>query len=65
MCNVSFLCAPCARVFAGLQIKEEGQTCDGVAQKERGECRMDILDSVMANLGYQASESYGISWKVA
>lgn len=43
---------------------EDGQTCDGVAKKERGECRMDIIKSEMAYLGYASTESYGISWKV-
>ncbi|CAM9948653.1 unnamed protein product [Ectocarpus sp. 12 AP-2014] len=46
------------------EILEEGQTCDGVAKKERGECRMDIIESIIAYLGYEATESYGLSWKV-
>lgn len=29
-----------------------------------GECRMDMVDSELAYMGYEATESYGISWKV-
>eukprot|EP00752_Nemacystus_decipiens_P005724 g5181.t1 len=46
------------------EILEPGQTCDGVAKQDRGECRMDIIKSEMGYLGYAATESYGISWKV-
>eukprot|EP00903_Cladosiphon_okamuranus_P009971 g9457.t1 len=46
------------------EILEAGQTCDGVAQKQRGECRMDMIKSEIAYLGYDATESYGITWKV-
>lgn len=46
------------------QILEDNHTCDGEAQKDRGECRMDILDTEMGYLGYDGTESYGITWKV-
>ena len=29
-----------------------------------GECRMDLVDSELAHMGYEATESYGITWKV-
>ncbi|CAN0064999.1 unnamed protein product [Pylaiella littoralis] len=39
-------------------------SCDGRSNKERGECRMDIIDSTMGNLGWPDAESYGLTWKV-
>ncbi|CAM9773108.1 unnamed protein product, partial [Discosporangium mesarthrocarpum] len=42
----------------------DSETCDGKAKKDQGECRLDIVDSEMGYLGYQASESYGLAWKV-
>ncbi|CAM9504384.1 unnamed protein product, partial [Ascophyllum nodosum] len=47
-------------------ISEElaGDDCDGAAKNDMGECRMDIIDSVMGNMGFFDSESYGLSWKV-
>lgn len=33
-------------------------------QEERGESRMDIIDSEIGYLGYHESESYGLVWKV-
>lgn len=41
-----------------------GETCAGAAKDQKGECRMDIIESEMAYLGYFDSESYGITWKV-
>lgn len=38
--------------------------CEGQAKNNMGECRMDIIDSEMGYLGYFASESYGLTWKV-
>eukprot|EP00752_Nemacystus_decipiens_P013622 g12080.t1 len=38
-----------------------GTTC---AKNEMGECRMDIINSEMGYMGYAASESYGLTWKV-
>ncbi|CAN0304316.1 unnamed protein product, partial [Ectocarpus sp. 4 AP-2014] len=37
---------------------------DTCAKNDMGECRMDIIDSEMGYLGYDASEAYGITWKV-
>ncbi|CAM9458502.1 unnamed protein product, partial [Hapterophycus canaliculatus] len=39
-------------------------TCDGASNQEHGECRMDIIDSVMGNMGWFDAESYGLTWKV-
>eukprot|EP00903_Cladosiphon_okamuranus_P016037 g14807.t2 len=39
-------------------------SCNGRSNKERGECRMDIIDSTMGNLGWFDGESYGLTWKV-
>lgn len=38
--------------------------CEGRAQNEMGECRMDIVNSEIAYLGYYGSEAYGLTWKV-
>lgn len=45
-------------------VVDADETCDGTAQNDMGECRMDIFDSTVAYLGYDATESYGITWKV-
>lgn len=42
----------------------DGETCDGKAKNTMGEARMDIVSSEIGYLGYQASESYGLTWKV-
>ncbi|CAM9629201.1 unnamed protein product [Pylaiella littoralis] len=39
-------------------------TCEGTAKNNAGECRMDIIDSEIAYLGYFDAESYGMTWKV-
>eukprot|EP00752_Nemacystus_decipiens_P017643 g15814.t1 len=39
-------------------------TCDGQAKNDRGECRMDIINSEMGYMGWHDSESYGLTWKV-
>ncbi|CAM9604816.1 unnamed protein product [Ectocarpus sp. 12 AP-2014] len=39
-------------------------SCSGRSNKERGECRMDIIDSTMGNMGWFDAESYGLTWKV-
>eukprot|EP00903_Cladosiphon_okamuranus_P006680 g6520.t1 len=44
--------------------KLTGETCDGRAKNERGECRMDLINSEIGYLGWFDSESYGITWKV-
>ena len=38
--------------------------CTGQAQSERGECRMDLINSEFGYMGFFDSESYGITWKV-
>ncbi|CAM9805394.1 unnamed protein product, partial [Discosporangium mesarthrocarpum] len=42
----------------------DNMTCTSRAKKDKGECRMDILRSELGYLGYQESESYGLTWKV-
>eukprot|EP00752_Nemacystus_decipiens_P009493 g8487.t1 len=44
--------------------KLTGETCDGQAKNEMGECRMDIINSEMGYMGWFDSESYGLTWKV-
>lgn len=39
-------------------------TCEGNPKNNMGEARMDIVDSEVGYLGYNASESYGLTWKV-
>ena len=34
-------------------------------QENRGETRMDVIDSEIGYLGYHESESYGLVWKVS
>lgn len=34
-------------------------------QEDKGEARMDIIDSEIGYLGYHESESYGLVWKVS
>ncbi|CAN0253971.1 unnamed protein product [Pylaiella littoralis] len=41
-----------------------GETCPGAADDDAGEGRMDIINSDVGYLGYQAAESYGLTWKV-
>jgi len=43
---------------------DEDETCKGVAKNDMGESRMDIEGSEIAYMGYKASESWGISWKI-
>ena len=47
-----------------LSEKLTGETCEGAAKNEMGECRMDVLNSEIGYLGYHASESWGLSWKI-
>lgn len=42
----------------------DSETCTGRAKNDKGECRMDIIDSEIGYLGYPESESYGLTWKV-
>eukprot|EP00904_Undaria_pinnatifida_P005815 jgi/Undpi1/2363/HiC_scaffold_13.g05746.m1 len=44
-------------------ITDSKQGCSGKAKNDMGEARMDIVDSEMAYLGFQDSESYGLTWK--
>ncbi|CAN0256907.1 unnamed protein product, partial [Discosporangium mesarthrocarpum] len=41
--------------------EENGDDC---SKNNMGECRMDIINSEMAYLGYHDSEAYGLTWKV-
>lgn len=45
-------------------ITDSDETCGGRAKNNMGEARMDIINSEIGYLGYQASESYGLTWKV-
>lgn len=45
-------------------VVDADETCEGTAQNDMGECRMDIVDSTVAYFGYDETESYGITWKV-
>lgn len=45
-------------------ITNDLETCDGRANDNMGEARMDIEDSEMAYLGSHGSETYGLTWKV-
>eukprot|EP00752_Nemacystus_decipiens_P009556 g8536.t1 len=44
--------------------KLTGETCEGAAKNEMGECRMDMINSEMGYMGFFDSESYGLTWKV-
>lgn len=44
--------------------KLTGETCDGKAKNDEGECRMDIINSEMGYMGFFDAESYGLTWKV-
>lgn len=46
------------------EVMTEGQTCDGRAKNDMGEGRMDISNSEISHLGYDGSESWGLTWKV-
>ncbi|CAM9492604.1 unnamed protein product, partial [Choristocarpus tenellus] len=46
------------------KILDPDLSCDGMAKNEKGEARMDILNSEIAYLGWYNSESYGLSYKV-
>ncbi|CAM9858476.1 unnamed protein product, partial [Ectocarpus fasciculatus] len=55
---------PRSFISAVSEMTHPSDTCDGAADDDAGEARMDIINSEVAYLGYQASESYGISYKV-
>lgn len=45
-------------------VLDPSETCEGVAKNEMGEARMDVEWSEIAYLGYENSESWGLSWKL-
>ncbi|CAM9715159.1 unnamed protein product, partial [Discosporangium mesarthrocarpum] len=45
-------------------ITDASETCDGKALNDKGEARMDIIDSTVAYMGWYYPESYGIAYKV-
>ena len=45
-------------------VTDPDETCSGMAQNTMGEARMDIESSEIGYLGFQDSESYGLTWKV-
>ncbi|CAM9981298.1 unnamed protein product [Ectocarpus sp. 13 AM-2016] len=54
----------CRAVLPCVSGKLAGEVCEGQAQNEMGECRMDIIKSEISYLGYFDSESYGLTWEV-
>ncbi|CAM9946003.1 unnamed protein product [Ascophyllum nodosum] len=52
----SFICC--------LSEKAGDETCKGASDEYYGECRMDIINSKIGYLGFDNSESYGLTWKV-
>ncbi|CAM9939118.1 unnamed protein product [Scytosiphon promiscuus] len=56
---------PRSYIACSSEVVNESDTCDGgSAREDMGECRMDMVDSELAHMGYEATESYGITWKV-
>ncbi|CAN0334916.1 unnamed protein product, partial [Ectocarpus sp. 12 AP-2014] len=56
---------PRSYIACSSEVVNENDTCDsGFAREDKGECRMDMVDSELGHMGYFASESYGITWKV-
>ena len=45
-------------------VLDPAETCEGAAKNNMGEARMDIENSEIAYLGYEAAESWGASWKL-
>eukprot|EP00752_Nemacystus_decipiens_P007150 g6403.t1 len=45
-------------------VTDLNETCAGMAKSTMGEARMDIESSEIGYLGFQDSESYGLTWKV-
>lgn len=45
-------------------VNENDNCTSGNAREDMGECRMDMVDSELAHMGYEETESYGITWKV-
>ncbi|CAM9164983.1 unnamed protein product [Sphacelaria rigidula] len=47
------------------EIIDDSETCEGAADEDAGEGRMDIINSEVGYLGYQGAESYGLTYKVS
>ncbi|CAM9604865.1 unnamed protein product, partial [Choristocarpus tenellus] len=45
-------------------INDPPDTCVGFAKKDRGEARLDIINSDVGYLGFAGTEAYGITYKV-
>ncbi|CAM9219249.1 unnamed protein product, partial [Sphacelaria rigidula] len=45
-------------------LTDSQETCKGRAKNDMGEGRMDIVNSEISHLGYDGSESWGLTWKV-
>ena len=45
-------------------VLDASETCEGAAKNNMGEARMDVEHSEIAYLGYEESESWGLSWKL-
>lgn len=43
---------------------DSAEVCEGAAKNSMGEARMDVEGSEIAYLGMEASESWGLSWKL-
>lgn len=46
-------------------ITDPDEDCEGKAKNTMGEARMDIINSEIGYLGWEDSESYGLSMKVS
>eukprot|EP00903_Cladosiphon_okamuranus_P009933 g9429.t1 len=56
---------PRSYIACSSEVLNENDTCGrGSAREDMGECRMDLIDSELGHMGYEATESYGITWKV-
>jgi poly(beta-D-mannuronate) C5 epimerase len=45
-------------------VLDASETCEGAAKNNMGEARMDVENCEIAYLGYEESESWGLSWKL-
>ena len=45
-------------------VLDSSETCQGAAKNNMGVARMDVEDCEIAYLGYEESESWGLSWKL-
>lgn len=45
-------------------VLDASETCQGSAKNNMGEARMDVENCEIAYLGYEESESWGLSWKL-